>query len=129
MSIAQVLAACLFLLAASLQWNDPDPHYWLSIYALAAASCLACALDRRQRWLCAITLVWSLGWAAVLAPQVIGAVSFPALFQGLQMQSESIELGREFGGLAIISLWMLVCLLSPAVNPQSTTHQEAMRHE
>ncbi len=65
----------------------------------------------------------------MLAPQVIDTVSFPALFQRLQMQSETIELGREFGGLVIIGLWMLVCLLSPTVTPQSTTNQEAIRDE
>lgn len=102
------LVACLFLLGAAVQINDPDPLAWIFIYALAALVCIGDILDRPLRRLRFVLLATSALWALSLAPEVIGKVSFFSLFQELSMNSEAVELGREMGGLLLLALWMLI---------------------
>lgn len=111
MRIANALAAAIFTLAALAQFNDPDPLVWASFYAVAATLCLSGWRGKPQRWLCALLLVIAGLWAASLAPQVIGKVSFSALFQELAMNSQAVEAGREMGGLMLVALWMLANLI------------------
>lgn len=112
MRIANALAAAIFTLAGLAQLNDPDPLVWVSFYAVAATLCLSGWLGKPQRRLCALLLVIAGLWAASLAPQVIGKVSFSALFQELAMNSQAVEAGREMGGLMLVALWMLANLIS-----------------
>lgn len=112
MRTANALAAAIFALAALVQLNDPDPLLWICVYTAAAMICLRGWLALPQRRLCALMLVVASLWATSLAPQVIGKVSFSALFQELAMNSQAVEAGREMGGLMLVALWMLANLIS-----------------
>lgn len=98
--------AALFLFAAAVQYNDPDPLRWMAVYGLAA---LACVLSLRRRLFRLVPVLVGLGavaWAGTLAPSVIGRVSVEELFQSYGMLSETVEEAREMGGLLIVAVWM-----------------------
>lgn len=96
--------ALLFLFAAAVQYNDPDPWAWFALYLAAAGVSLA-AIWRPGQWIpaAAVALV-SIIWAVVLAPAAI-RTSLPDLFQSWEMMSTEMEEGRELGGLILAAVW------------------------
>jgi hypothetical protein len=106
--------AVLFLTAAALQYNDPDPLRWMAIYGLAALSCLLALAGRLPRSVPAVIGLAALAWAATLAPGVVGRVSIGELFESYAMKSEPVEEAREMGGLLIVGAWMAVLALRGA---------------
>ena len=90
----------LFLLAAYVQLNDPDPETWISIYAVAALGSLLFALGRLRSW---VGLLLAIAF-------VVGAFMYwPESFEGVEfgeagMANMNIERGRESLGLAITAL-------------------------
>lgn len=95
--VAGVLMILLFLAAAAVQYNDPDPAIWILVY-LAAAVDTALVLARRLVWQAPLALaVATLVWALTLVPAAHG--------QGWSFDGEET---RELGGLVIISLWSAV---------------------
>ncbi len=101
-----ILMVLLFVLAASVQLNDPDPLVWISVYLASAVFCVAHALGKLPPyWPMALSLVATL-WALTLVPTFLGQVSAAEVFGTARMQSEEAEVAREFGGLMIVSVWM-----------------------
>ena len=103
--------AVLFLIAAALQYNDPDPLRWMAIYGLAALACLLALAGRLPRLAPALIGLATLAWAATLAPGVVGRVSIGELFESYAMKSEPVEEAREMGGLLVVTAWMAVLAL------------------
>ncbi len=103
-SVARFLAlvfALLFISAAILQYNDPDPFVWILFYAVAAISCLLFFLNRFYPILGLI-----LGVIYLLAAFWV----WPETYEGISIGSgdiENIERGREALGLLIVSVLML----------------------
>jgi hypothetical protein len=95
------LFAFLFIIGATLQYNDPDTLMWVIIYAIASLVSLGFALNKIR----------------FVIPLVIGSLAFagflylyPADFQGFDLNDgdiKTVELGREAFGLLIISIVML----------------------
>jgi hypothetical protein len=103
-----LLMVVLFLLAASVQLNDPDPLLWISVYGLAAAFCMAHAFGKLSAsWLFAFALL-TFVWALTLVPTFWGKASLAEVFGRVDMKTEAVEVAREFGGLIIVTTWMLV---------------------
>jgi hypothetical protein len=100
------LMALLFLFAAVVQYNDPDPLRWMAIYGLGALACALAVAGRRRPLVPIIIGLAAVVWAATLAPGVIGQVSLAELFQSYAMMSERVEEAREMGGLLIVAVWM-----------------------
>jgi len=95
-----------FLFSVSVQYNDPDPIRWMAIYGAAAAVC-AVELRRRTRLAYpAIVGIVALGWAASIAPRVLGVVRFGGMFTEFEMKNAGVEESREMYGLLIVALWM-----------------------
>lgn len=105
--------AALFLVAAVLQLNDPDPIVWMAIYAAAALACVLALGRGTPRWLTAAVGVVAVVWAATLAPRVLGAVAPGELFREMGMATLAIEEAREMLGLLIVGAGMLALLLTP----------------
>lgn len=104
--------AALFALSAALQYNDPDPLPWIAIYTAAAAACVLWGL-RRTAWpLTAAVLLFALGWAAALLPDVLGFIGLSDVFLRMDEKGGRVEIGREIGGLTIVVAWMAVLLLA-----------------
>lgn len=101
----------LFVFSVIVQYNDPDPWLWMTIYGLAAAACIV-AFKQPAHWLLssALLLITTV-WAATIAPRVWGRVAFVELFEAWEMKDLRVEEAREFGGLLIIASWMLVLFL------------------
>ena len=108
---ANRLMAMLFLIAAALQYNDPDPLRWMAIYGCAAVACLLALAGRLPRPVPAAIGLAGLTWAATLAPGVVGRVSIGELFESYAMKSAPVEEAREMGGLLVVTAWMAVLAL------------------
>jgi len=101
-SAAGVMTA-LFVVSAAVQWNDPDPAYWIAIYGVAAL--LAARAAQGQ-----LPLVPNAAAFAVLAalalralPDLLGARE--EAFTHWHMLATRDEVAREAGGLLICALW------------------------
>ncbi|MCI0421225.1 MAG: transmembrane 220 family protein [Acidobacteria bacterium] len=103
-----------FLFSAAVQYNDPDPVRWMLIYGLGALACIL-SLRNRLRWqLPAAVGTTALGWAASLAPSVIGKTTFGEMLQSFHMTNTVVEEAREMGGLFIVAVWMAVLTAASA---------------
>lgn len=97
-----------FLFSIAVQYNDPDPIRWITIYGLAAVACVF-DMRRRHRWIFpAAIAVIALAWAIVIEPHVAGRVHLPELFESFEMKDDTVEQAREMGGLMIVAGWMIV---------------------
>src|SRR5206468_7543300 len=67
-----LLMVALFLLAVAVQYNDPDPIRWMSIYGMAAVACGLSYRDKLHWSIPAATGLVALIWAATIAPRVVG---------------------------------------------------------
>jgi hypothetical protein len=100
-----------FLFSVIVQYNDPDPLRWMSIYGLAALASIF-SFKQQLRWqFSAVVGGVALIWAASLAPHVIGKTTFRDMFQSFHMINEVVEEAREMGGLLIVASWMAVLTL------------------
>ncbi len=109
--VLNYLFLALFVFSVIVQYNDPDPLVWMSVYGLAAAACLV-ALKRPLHWqLPGALLLYAAIWAATIAPRVGGRVRFGELFEAWEMKDLRVEEAREFGGLLIVAAWMLTLFL------------------
>ena len=106
------LMAGLFVFAAVLQYNDPDPLRWLAIYLSAAAASILYVLGRLRWYIPMLVGLIALAWAATLASSVWGLVSPSQLFEAWEMANPAVEEGREMYGLLIIAFWMAVLVIA-----------------
>ena len=105
-------ATALFVFAAGVQWNDPDPLRWIGFYGLAAAASLGLVLDRAWRALEIAAALLAAGVVLALAP----ALSRARLeaFTSFHMKSSGDELVRELGGAAIVLVWSCALVIRRA---------------
>ena len=111
--IVSALMAVLFLWSAAIQFNDPDPLQWVLLYGAAG---IAAALGTRgshrfPQALPALVGVAALVWALLIGSGSLGQVGLGGLFQSYEMKSQEVEEGREFLGLLIVAVWMLMMVL------------------
>ncbi|MEZ4292051.1 MAG: transmembrane 220 family protein [Myxococcota bacterium] len=95
----------VFLVAAAVQTNDPDPTPWIAAY-LVAACVAASGLLARAR--CVPCLFAALGFGlafARFAPTLAGAPA--AAFASFEMQATEHEEPREAMGLALAATYCL----------------------
>ena len=121
LKIANYVMAAAFLLSVLVQYNDPDPVRWMAMYGAAMIACILFLLDKKHWYIFAgigiVALLWALAWA----PGVIGKTQFSELFGALEMKNERVEEAREFGGLMIVVVWMVVLtFFSPGRNTRNT---------
>ena len=108
--IADGLFLLLFAFSVVVQVNDPDPFRWIAIYSAAA---LACLLGNQLHWTVPVAIgLVALGWAATLAPNVLGRVPFLSMFEEFEMKSLAVEESREMYGLLIVAFWMVVLAIA-----------------
>ena len=109
---ANWLMLAAFLFSVAVQYNDPDPFRWMLVYGSAALACIL-HLRRQLRWYFPAAVgATAFGWAASIAPGVIGKTTFGDMFQSFHMINSVVEEAREMGGLLIVAAWMLVLVVS-----------------
>jgi hypothetical protein len=124
--IANWVMLVAFLFSVAVQYNDPDPVRWMLIYGLAALACILKLMGRLKWYLPAAVGAAAFGWAASLAPHVIGKTTFGEMFQSFDMINTVVEEAREMGGLLIVVAWMGVLV---AVSKHSRTAETPRRRE
>jgi hypothetical protein len=107
--LAAAIFAALFLLAAIVQWNDPDPVRWILAYGAVSVLSLAAAFGQRWRLPSALLCAGLALAALFFTPHLARA---PAeVFASFAMKDEGVELAREAAGLWLCFLWTLVLTL------------------
>lgn len=98
LKILALLATALFVVAAALQYNDPDSLQWIAIYGVAALVSLRVYFGKIAPLLVTVVSAVYLIW---------GIVSWPEEFVGLSLESgdiNSVEQGREALGLIVTGI-------------------------
>ena len=103
---ANVLMLLMFLMSVAVQYNDPDPLTWMTIYGLAAVACVMELSGRTRWWMPALIGAGALVWAVTIEPRVLGKVPFLSMFSAWEMKNAGIEESREMYGLVIVTVWM-----------------------
>jgi Transmembrane family 220, helix len=104
----------LFLFAAAVNFNDPDPVQWVAIYTAGAVATAWTAWRPATLpwWAPLIVAAIAAAWAATLAPRVLGKVRFGELWAEFEMKNTLIEEAREYYGLCITAGAMVLCTLT-----------------
>ncbi len=111
--IFAIVFGILFLVSAALQFNDPDPLVWITIWGLAGVITIGYAFNRVP-----LSVLLFGGIAALIG----FFYSYPEKFEGFaigQGDIKNIEEGREAFGLLIISIVMLSLVLRSLVKRRS----------
>ncbi|XP_030645900.1 transmembrane protein 220 [Chanos chanos] len=104
--VCNVLMSVFFALASYVQKNDPDAGLWMVAYAIPAILCLSISYSPQ--------ITESLLWRRVADLHVLVSTTFGAML-GWVVYTERItdifqqEEGREFSGLMLTVLWLLLC--------------------
>ncbi len=97
--------AIMFLGFAALQYNDPDPLVWISIYMAMVVFCVMASRQWHNKIFTLIIVIVYIGYAAILSPALVTWLKSEdrsLLFDDLaKMQFIYIEETREFLGLMI----------------------------
>jgi hypothetical protein len=104
--IANAVMFLAFAFSVIVQFNDPDPIAWIAVYGAAAIVCGLAMWKRARPLTAAVVGIIALGWAASIAPRVVGTVPFASMFEEFEMKDAGVEESREMYGLLIIALWM-----------------------
>jgi hypothetical protein len=110
--VGSFILAALFIYAAALQYNDPDPVRWAAIYLSAAGACCLYITGRLSWFVAGIIALIALVWAGALAPDVWGQISLGQMFETWKMNNPLVEEAREMCGLLIVAGWMVVLSLT-----------------
>lgn len=116
-TVANVVMLLMFVFSVAVQYNDPDPAVWMTVYGLAATACVL-AIARRGHWAFPAALALAcVGWAATIVPRVVGRVRFLDMFGAFEMKNLGIEESREMYGLLIVAAWMTAVAVAAARRP------------
>ncbi len=104
--IASAVMTAVFLLSVAVQWNDPDPLFWMTVYGLAAALAALGAAGRVPFAPNAAALALFAGLLLAWLPSL--AESRREAFISFEMKAPEDEAPRETGGLFLCALWSAV---------------------
>jgi len=105
----------LLLLSALVQWNDPDPFRWIVCYSVTAIITLCSLIHPIPS---SIPLIW--GIVVLLSSLFVGMdflmseeqFEWDSFWNVMTMKNEAVELGRELGGLLLVTGWLTVLALN-----------------
>jgi len=96
----------IFLIGGSLQFNDPDSLIWITIYFTASFFSLLFHLNI-NKWYFSGSFAFILSLFTIfLVLKAPSNIEWIRLFETFQMNQQTVEVGRELGGLFIITIWM-----------------------
>ena len=94
-----------------VQYNDPDPIQWMTMYGLVVVVCAMAAYKKYYKPLILLGIVVSIIWAATLVPAVIDYFTNHKnneVFENMSPSKLFIEEARECFGLilsALVLIW------------------------
>lgn len=104
MRILDYVIAAVFFVMAGLQYNDPDPIYWVAVYGGTGLIALSKAFGRFSEFWAALTIGAVVAGLLYAVPGVLNFFehgAFEELIGEMQASKPYIESTREFGGLLI----------------------------
>jgi hypothetical protein len=114
MKVFNIVFIVLFVISAGLQYNDPDPYIWVPIYLYGAWLCYQ-AINGRYNPTLYITGLAVYGlYALYLFFDKTGVLDWATehnaenIVQSMKATKPWIEETREFGGLLILIIVLLV---------------------
>ena len=113
MRLFNIIFIVLFILAAALQYNDPDPYIWMPLYLYGAWLCYLAVKKRYNRLLYIIGFVVYGAYAAYLFFDKTGVLYWAqehhaeSIVQTMKATKPWIEETREFGGLVLLLLVLI----------------------
>jgi len=110
-----IVAVLLFLTMALIQFNDPDPLYWVVVYLtvafIAAAHCFSHHLIVLSMIVAGMVLAGLLTSLPGFVDYLV-AEDHASIFGQTTNKKPYIESVREFGGLIIAAIYLGLCQLS-----------------
>lgn len=103
MKIFNLVLTVIFILFAAVQYNDPDPVLWISLYLAIALICGFAAYGKYNRWAVLLVMAACVYELSTLLPSFSQWVrdGMPSIIQSMKASSPYVELVREFLGVAI----------------------------
>jgi len=104
MRILHYVFAAVFLVMAGLQFNDPDPIYWVAVYSSTALISIGKGLGRYSEFWAALTIGAIVAGMMFTIPGVLNFIeygTFEELTGEMIASKPYVESTREFGGLFI----------------------------
>ncbi len=114
MRVFNIFFIVIFVLFAALQYNDPDPHIWIPIYLFAAFLCYKACTGKYHPYLYIAGLILFIGYAIYLFFDASGVLNWmtvhesESIVQSMKAEKPWIEETREFGGLLMIIVVLLI---------------------
>ena len=118
MRIVEMAAAAAFIAMALIQFNDPDPLYWVVVYAATAWIVGANAFGRTNRTVVLIVLGLDFAGLLIAAPgffDYLRSGDFASIGGDMAGSATYVEASREFLGLAIALAALLYVLSRPRI--------------
>jgi hypothetical protein len=116
MKVFNYVMGGLFIISAALQFNDPDPYLWITIYGVAALLAYMNIVNKHDRLSHLGMLLACLIYGFTLVFKKDGVISWfrdhdaESLVQSMKATKPWIENAREFGGLMIIAVFLIINL-------------------
>jgi len=117
MKIFNYIMGGLFVISAGLQYNDPDPYVWITIYGVAALLAYMNIVGKHDRISHLGILLACIIYGFNLVFKKDGVISWfsdhdaESLVQSMKATKPWIENAREFGGLMIIVVFLIINLV------------------
>ena len=114
MRIFNFIFFLLFVFSAALQYNDPDPYIWMPIYLYGAVLCFLAFRGKYYPRAYLIGISVYLVYAGYLVFTKDGVLDWinqhnaESLVQTMKAEKPWIEDTREFGGLMILVVVLLI---------------------
>ena len=114
MKIFNLLFCLLFIFSAGLQYNDPDPYLWMPIYLYGAVLCWLALKNKFYPKAYLIGIAVYLLYAVIKIFQANGVIDWyndhdsESLVQSMKAEKPWVENTREFGGLLILIIVLLI---------------------
>lgn len=114
MKIFNITFVVIFIFFAALQYNDPDPYVWMPIYLYSSWLCYQASKKRFYPKAYLAGLIVYAAYAAYLFFDKTGVLDWAkqhhaeSIVQTMQAEKPWIEETREFGGLLILIVVILI---------------------
>ncbi|MBM4244687.1 MAG: hypothetical protein FJ148_12840 [Deltaproteobacteria bacterium] len=104
LKVPWIFGLLFFAYAVAMQYNDPDPIVWMSLYGICAFASLAALAGRlSMRWI-ALASLPHIVYGLMLSPYLLRTSAHA--FQTMGMKNDLDELVREAWGAVICVAWM-----------------------
>ena len=116
--ILAIIFGLAFLSFVIMQYNDPDPAFWMTIYGFAAVLCFMAAFNKAPH---------ALLWFTILLCVAGGIYMWPEKYEGLSVgggEIKNIEEAREALGLLMIAAVFVGFILLDKYNLRSRSAAE-----